>query len=183
MLSLPWGTTRVLTGSHLSRENIGTARLAPMAQFSFIPSAEVSDLAEDIRQIFEELAATLKTDQRAFSGECHPPLDVLETDDAVEVVMDMSGVPPAAVRVVFRAGVLLIAGEKAAPMPKGAKTFHLVEREFGRFARGVRLNGAFDVQHGRASIRDGELTILLPKLTERRGRTHRIAITDSDSTA
>jgi HSP20 family protein len=125
----------------------------------------------------------LKTDQRAFSGECHPPLDVLETDDAVEVVMDMSGVAPAAVRVVFRAGVLLIAGEKAAPLPKGAKTFHLVEREFGRFARGVRLNGAFDVQHGRASIRDGELTILLPKLVERRGRAHRIAITDSDSTA
>ncbi len=157
--------------------------MAPMPQFSFIPSAEVSDLAEDIRQIFEELAATLTTDQRAFSGECHPPLDVLETDDAVEVVMDMSGVAPAAVRVVFRAGVLLIAGEKAAPIPKGAQTFHLVEREFGRFARGVRLNGALDVQNGRASIRDGELTILLPKLAERRGRSHRIAITDSDSTA
>ena len=44
-----------------SRENIGTAHLAPMAQFSFIPSAEVSDLAEDIREIFEELAATLNT--------------------------------------------------------------------------------------------------------------------------
>ena len=154
-----------------------------MAQFSFIPSTEVSDLAEDVRQIFEELAATLTSDQRAFSGECHPPLDVLETDDAVEVVMDMCGVAPAAVRVVFRAGVLLIAGEKAAPIPKGAKTFHLVEREFGRFARGVRLNGAFDVQHGRASVRDGELTIVLPKLQDRRGRAHRIAITDTDRPA
>jgi HSP20 family protein len=154
-----------------------------MAQFSFIPSAEVSDLAEDIRQIFEELAATLKSDQRAFSGECHPPLDVVETDEAVEVVMDMSGVTPAAVRVVFRAGVLLIAGEKAAPILKGAQTFHLVEREFGRFARGVRLNGAFDVPHGRASIRDGELTIMLPKLADRRGRAHRIAVTGTDATA
>ena len=28
-----------------------------MAQFSFIPSAEVSELAEDVRQILEELAA------------------------------------------------------------------------------------------------------------------------------
>ena len=154
-----------------------------MAQFSFIPSAEVSDLAEDIRQIFEELAATLDSEQRAFSGECHPPLDVIETDDAVEIVMDMSGVATAAVRVVFRAGVLLMAGEKAAPIAKGAKTFHLVEREFGRFARGVRLNGAFDVQHGRASIRDGELTIVLPKLAERRGRAHRMTLTDTDHSA
>ena len=154
-----------------------------MAQFSLIPSAEVSDLAEDIRQIFEELAVTLNSDQRAFSGECHPPLDVLETDEAVEVVMDVSGVAPAAIRVAFRAGVLVIAGEKAAPIPKGAMTFHLVEREFGRFARGVRLNGAFDVQRGRASIRDGELTIVLPKLPERRGRAQRIAITETDRTA
>jgi len=91
-----------------------------MARFSFIPSVDVGDLAEDIRQIFEELAATLRSDQRALSGECHPPLDVLETDNAVEVVMDMSGVAPAAVRVVFKAGVLLIAGEKAAPRPAGA---------------------------------------------------------------
>jgi HSP20 family protein len=154
-----------------------------MAQFSFIPSAEVSDLSEDIRLIFEELAETLKSDQRAFSGECHPPLDVFETDDAVEVTMDVSGVAPAALRVVFRAGVLLIAGEKAPPIPKGAETFHLVEREFGRFARGVRLNGAFDVPQGRAAIRDGELTIVLPKRAERRGRAHRIAITDTDRTA
>jgi HSP20 family protein len=90
--------------------------------------------------------------------------------------MDVSGVAPGAVRVVFRAGVLLIAGEKAPSLPKGPQTFHLLEREFGRFARGVRLNGAFDVQHGRATIRNGELTIVLPKLADRRGRSHRIAI-------
>jgi len=155
-----------------------------MAQFSFIPSAEVSDLAEDIREIFEELAATLKNDQRAYSGECHPPLDVLETDDAVEVVMDVSGIAPGAVRVVFRAGVLLIAGEKAPPMVRGSQAFHLVEREFGRFARGVRLTGAFDVQQGRATIRDGELSIVLPKIDDRRGRAQRIAIaTGGDRTA
>ena len=155
-----------------------------MAQFSFIPSAEVSDLAEDIREIFEELASTLTSDQRAYSGECHPPLDVVETDDAVEVVMDMSGVSPGAVRVVFRAGVLLIAGEKAPPMVRESQTFHLVEREFGRFARGVRLTGAFDVQQGRATIRDGELSIVLPKIDDRRGRAQRIAIaTGGDRTA
>ena len=147
-----------------------------MAQFSFIPSGEVSDLADDIREIFEELAATLKYEQRAYSGECHPPLDVRETDAAVEVVMDVSGVSTDALRVIFRAGVLLIAGEKAPPTPRGSLTFHQVEREFGRFARAVRLNGAFDVQRSRAEVRDGELTILLPKLADRRGRAHRIAI-------
>jgi HSP20 family protein len=147
-----------------------------MAQFTLIPSAEVSELAEDVREIFEELATTLQTDQRAYSGECHPALDVFETDEAVEIVMDVSGVAPEAVRVVFRAGVILIAGEKAPPVARAPQTFHLVEREFGRFARGVRVTGAFDVQGGRATIVAGELTIVVPKRGDRRGRSHRIPI-------
>jgi HSP20 family protein len=147
-----------------------------MAQFSLIPSAEVSELAEDVREIFDELASTLKNEQRAFSGECHPALDVFETDDSVEIVVDVSGISPEALRVVFRTGVLLIAGEKAPPIARAPQAFHLVEREFGRFARGVRLTGAFDVEAGRATIRDGELTIVLPKRADRRGRAHRIQV-------
>jgi len=94
-----------------------------MAQFSFIPSAEVSDLAEDVREIFDELASTLKSEQRAYSGECHPALDVFETDDAVEIVMDVSGIAPEALRVVFRAGVMLIAGEKAPPVARAPQSW------------------------------------------------------------
>ena len=147
-----------------------------MAPITLIPSAEVSDLADDVREVFEELASTLKNDQRAFGGECHPALDVFETDTAVEIVMDVAGIAPEALRVVFRAGVVLIAGEKAPPVARAPQTFHLVEREFGRFARGVRVNGAFDVEGGRATIRDGELIVLLPKRADRRGRPHRIPV-------
>lgn len=147
-----------------------------MAQFSFLPSSEARELTEDVRELFEDLAAGLPHEQRAYSGECHPTLDVLETDAAVEVVVDVSGIPSAALRVLFRAGVLLIAGEKAPPRATDDQTFHLVEREFGRFARAVRLTGAFDIPRARASIDDGELTIVLPKLVERRDQSHRIPV-------
>jgi HSP20 family protein len=153
-----------------------------MTRSPFTPPPETSELAEDVRRIFEELATTLRGEHRALSGECHPPLDVLETDETVEVVMDVSGVAPAAIRVVFKSGVLLIAGEKAPPDATGAETFHLVEREFGRFARGIRLDGAFDIARSRAALRDGELTIVLPKIADRRGRSHAIAVT-TDSPA
>jgi HSP20 family protein len=147
-----------------------------MAQFSFIPSGETSELAEDIRELFEDLAAHLKQEQRAYSGECHPSLDVLETDDSVEIVVDVAGVASDAIRVLFRASVVIIAGEKAPHAAGPQQTFHLVEREFGRFARAVRLNGAFDVQGARATLRDGELRIVLRKLEDRRNRPHRIAV-------
>ena len=155
-----------------------------MSPFSLIPSGEVTDLAEDVRAIFDELAATLESAQRAYSGEYHPAIDVFETDDNVEIVVDVAGIAPEALRVVFRAGVLLIAGEKAPSIARTPQTFHLVEREFGRFARGVRLTGAFDLQASRASVRDGALTIVLPKRADRRGRPHRIPVTsDTERTA
>jgi HSP20 family protein len=147
-----------------------------VAQFSFIPTSESGDLADDIRELFQDLASSLTHELRAYSGECHPSLDVLETEAAVEVIVDVAGVPPEALRVLFRAGVLLVAGEKAPPATQGEQTFHLVEREFGRFARAVRLNGAFDIQEGRATLAGGELTIVLPKMSDRRGMGRRIPV-------
>ena len=148
-----------------------------MAQFTFLPTAESPEIADDVRAMFEEIAASLKQEQRAYSGDCQPPLDVLETDQAVEIVVDVAGVPKDGVRVVCRAGVVIVAGEKGPPAASQSHAFHLVEREFGRFVRAVRLNGAFDIANSRATLRDGELTIVLPKLAERRGRAHDVRIT------
>lgn len=149
---------------------------ASMAQFTLLPSTESAELAADIRELFDELSRSLSHRHRAYSGECHPSLDVLETDSAVEIIVDVSGVPVDAIRILFRGGIVVVAGEKAPPPAGTERTFHLVEREFGRFARAVRLNGAFDVASSHATLRDGELAIVLPKVDERRGRPHRIAV-------
>jgi HSP20 family protein len=151
--------------------------LRHVSQFSFIPSGESRELTDDIRQLFEDLAAHLHHERRAYSGECHPTLDVLETDDAVEVMVDVSGMPPDALRVLFRNNVLIVAGEKAPARIADDQTFHLVEREFGRFARAVRLGGAFDIPNARAEVREGELIVVLPKLVDRRHQAHRIPVT------
>jgi HSP20 family protein len=146
-------------------------------QFSLVPPGESRELASDIRTLFEELASTLNHEQRAYSGECHPAIDVLETDSSMEILVDASGIPGDALRVVFRGDVLIVAGEKAPAPPASEQTYHLVEREFGRFARVVRVSGAFDINRARAILRHGELRIVLPKLEERRGRVQRIAVT------
>ncbi|MGH7342358.1 MAG: Hsp20/alpha crystallin family protein [Candidatus Rokuibacteriota bacterium] len=147
-----------------------------MAQFSLLPAADTADLADDIRELFDDLSRSLHRTHRAYSGECQPALDVFETDAAIEVVVDVAGIPAGALRVLFRAGVLLVVGEKAPAPTAPDQTFHLVERAFGRFARAVRLAGAFDVERSRATLRDGELLIVLPKIDDRRGRAHRIPI-------
>ena len=145
-----------------------------MAQFPFVPAGDLRELGDDIRELFAELEARLPADKRVYSGECHPVLDVLETTNGVEIIIDITGVQADALRVLFRGGVVLVAGAKAPSNPGG--TYHLVEREFGRFARAVRLNGAFEVAAARAWLENGELTIVIPRRGERRGQPHTIPI-------
>ena len=147
--------------------------------FSFIPATESHDLADDIRELFADLASTLTLEHRAFSGECHPAVDVRETDETLEILVDVPGIPAEALRVLFRRDVLLVAGEKAPPAATEEQTYHLVEREFGRFARAVRLEGAFDIEHATARVEHGALIVVLPKRQNRRGLAHPIRITSS----
>jgi HSP20 family protein len=154
-----------------------------VAHFTLFPPGESGELGEDIRELFEDLTRSLGSDPSAYPGQCRPLVDVFETDVAVELVVDTCGVSPAALRVLFRNGVVIVAGEKAPGPALPEAAYHLVERDFGRFARAVRLSGAFDVSRARASLEAGELTVVLPKLLERRGRAHRVAVTTSDTPA
>jgi len=79
--------------------------------------------------------------------------------------------------VLFRNGVIIVAGEKAAVPTVPEATYHLVERDFGRFARAVRLTRACDTSRARATLIDGVLRVSVPKIAERRDQAITIAIT------
>jgi HSP20 family protein len=147
-----------------------------VAHFSFIQPAEWGDVKEDVRQLFDQLASTRPPGSTNVAGTCRPLCDVFETDDAIELVVDACGVSPASLRILFREGVVVVAGEKLPPADPASHTYHLVERDFGRFARVVRLAGAFDLDAARARLQEGQLTVVLPKRPERRGRAHAITI-------
>ncbi len=135
-------------------------------------SSEVRDLTDEVGRLFDELDRVAGGPRRMPAGHCTPALDVQETTDALEVVVDLPGVSADRVRVMLKNGVLVVAGEKTSPYPggRGDATFHLVERGFGRFARAVRLTGAFDGGRARAVLQGGELRVVVPKIEERRGQ-------------
>ncbi len=130
---------------------------------------EVRELAEDVRRLFDEIEA--RRSGRSVSGECVPALDVVETADTIEITVDLPGVDPDRVRVLIKAGTVLIAGEKPpAGLPASDATYHLVERGFGRFARAVPLAVAVDASRAEAVLEAGELRVVVPKIVDRRGR-------------
>src|SRR5262245_45672510 len=130
-----------------------------------------ADLANDVHRLLDDLARRRPDKRQLVAGECMPVVDVFETDKAVEIVLDLPGVSADAIRILFKGGVLLIVGEKERPdlTRRGPASFHLVERDFGRFARAVRINAAIDGSQARARLINGELRINLPRLQDRRG--------------
>jgi HSP20 family molecular chaperone IbpA len=91
-----------------------------------------------------------------------PPVDVLETEDAVLVLVALPGVDPAQVQLAIRNGVLLIAGERVLPGELRTAVIHRIELPQGRFERQVRLPAGTYGQPVSA-VADGCLIIKLPK--------------------
>src|SRR5687768_15893541 len=134
-------------------------------------STDVGDLTHEVRRLFEDLARRRPDRRHMVSGECLPLLDVFETERTIELVLDVPGVNADSVRIMIKGGVVLVVGEKERPEPsRGPASFHLVERDFGRFARAVRIHAAVDTSLARARLKNGELRIILQKIQERRGR-------------
>src|SRR5260221_13792504 len=130
--------------------------------------SEIGDFADEVRLVFMELGRVFGSD--SLAGECSPAIAVFETDDAIEIAVDLPGVDPAAVRVVGKGDSILIAGEKSARRGHGESSFHLVERDYGHFARVIRLSRAADTSTARASLGDGKLRISIAKTKDRRGK-------------
>jgi HSP20 family protein len=143
-----------------------------------VPS-EVSDFAEEVQRVFLELSRSVGAD--LLAGQCSPAIDVFERDEAIEIVVDLPGVEASAVRVVAKGDTVLIVGEKTTRRPHGESSFHLVERDFGRFARAVRVVRACDMGSATARLVDGELRVSMPKIVERRRRPIPIAISRDPS--
>ncbi len=172
--------TRHLSTQHLSPPLIcAILALVMTAWPSVLHSAELGDLTEDVRRLLQELGATTSASRSTAAGDCVPPLDVIETDEAVEILLDVPGVTASSLRVLLKGSVVLIAGEKWVTGPgPGTGGYHLVERGSGRFARAVRVSGAFEGSRVRATLTDGELRITAAEAGRSprhgSGRAHRI---------
>ena len=135
-------------------------------------------LAEDARLLLLELERDVPG-AALTTGECRPSLDVVDTATAVEIVMDVPGVPASALRVSVRQNTVLVVGAKIAPSTPADARFHVAERSSGRFARGIRLSGSVDAGRARAFVEAGLLRVVLPRVENRRGRAIAVPVTSA----
>ena len=99
-----------------------------------------------------------------------PRTDVVETDDAYHLSMDLPGVDAEGVDVHFDDGMLRGSGQREVRADHREGRFHRVERSYGHFLRSFRLGNDIDTDGIDASYDRGVLTVRVPKTEARKPR-------------
>lgn len=134
------------------------------------PLMELALLQREVNQLFESLAS-VQAGQPVVAGQWQPGVDMFEAEGRLIVVVEVPGLSAEALRVAYREGQLLITGERQRRRGESdLAAFLCVERPLGRFQRALPIDMAVDVQAARARLRDGLLTVELPRVKERRKR-------------
>lgn len=115
-------------------------------------------------------ASTGGAPERTRSGPTYvPPTDIYETEDAIYVVADMPGVGPEGVEVALEGSTLTISGTPEGHEPEAGEALRL-EYEPGGYLRAFTVSDAIERDGIRAVIKDGVLTLTLPKAGPARTR-------------
>ncbi|QGQ22519.1 Hsp20/alpha crystallin family protein [Gimesia benthica] len=117
----------------------------------------------DLRSEMEKLLNTISGAGGITTAGLNAALDISETEDAVEVRMDVPGIEPDEIEVEVVGELLRITGERKAGQEEKGKTWHRVERSVGSFARSIKLPCEVESEHIEANCERGVLTIVLPK--------------------
>lgn len=105
-----------------------------------------------------------------------PRADITETDNALEVSVELPGMDQKDVDVSLTDTTLTIKGEKKSGRDENRKGYHLSERSYGSFYRTIPLPSGVDTEKVNAEFKNGILTVTLPKTEEALSRVKKIAV-------
>jgi HSP20 family protein len=103
-----------------------------------------------------------------------PPVDVYETPDRFVVTAEVPGLTRDEIHIQAEPARLILHGERTAACVH-CEQFHRVERGHGRFSRSFVLPDGIDPDAISADLRDGVLTITIPKYVDRSSRRIQVA--------
>ncbi|MBM3274521.1 MAG: Hsp20/alpha crystallin family protein [Candidatus Sericytochromatia bacterium] len=130
----------------------------------------LDEISQMFEQAFGERAATP-------TGHWLPSADVFETGDTYSISLDLPGVKQEDIRLGIEGNELTLSGERPYQEPAGGKA-HKVERSYGSFQRTFQLPVNVNREGIKASLKEGVLTLRLPKKEEVKPKTINIEVDD-----
>ena len=100
-------------------------------------------------------------------------MNISETDKAYTITAELPGLEQKDVSLTVDDGLLTISGEKTQENEEEGKTFHRIERSYGKFTRTLQLPADTDENGINATMKNGVLSVVVakaekPEKTQRR---------------
>ncbi len=122
---------------------------------------------------FREMTAYAADDRYSFA----PAFDVKETKEGYLFKADVPGVAENDLEITLTGNRLVISGKRESERQDASEKFYAFERTYGSFTRTFTLPNGVDGANIHADLRDGVLTLMVPRSAETQPR--KIAIKPS----
>jgi HSP20 family protein len=142
---------------------------------SWLPDHPLKALRQELDELWSRFSA--RSDGNGLAGPMSVVLDLSETDEAVQIRMDLPGMKPDDIDIQMTDRTLTVSGERKEEIEEKKRTFHRVERRVGRFSRSVTFPCRINQSNVQAEYREGVLNITLPKAEPTKTRKVKIKTT------
>lgn len=109
-------------------------------------------------------------------GIAMPSVDIADTEDSVEVTVELPGIEEKDIDVQVSGDVLTVSGEKKTEAEQKHKGHHITERHFGRFLRTIPLPPGLETEKAEATLANGVLTVVVPKSAEAQAKIKKVEV-------
>ena len=143
-----------------------TRRFDPFTEADFPTSIRL--FQDAVNRLFSEPAQT-----RPWA----PPVDILETENALVLKADLPDVNLKDIQIEIEHGTLTVKGERNFEKVEGKGAgYHRVERSYGEFVRCFSVPDTVDPEKVTADYRNGVLTVTLPKKEAAKPRAIKVQV-------
>lgn len=125
------------------------------------PFRELVSLRDDMDRLFYTFFGRPLSEEA--EGIWAPVIDLEEDNGNFIVKAEVPGLRKEDIKIAVRGNLLTVSGERKQESESKGKTFHRVERAYGKFTRTITLPNEVEADKVKAAYKDGLLQITLPK--------------------
>ena len=122
----------------------------------------------EVRRLQDEMEGWLGYQGKGFAFT--PAVDIFEDKESISVRAELAGVKADDVHLSVENNVLTLRGERKLERAENKDGYHRIERAYGQFSRSFALPQLVDSEKIHAEMKDGVLTVRLPKKGEAQPR-------------
>jgi HSP20 family protein len=126
-----------------------------------MPSDPLENIQRQFERMFHDIVYRRHPSSHFAEQPWVPPADLVVSEGAARVIIELAGVPRESVRVRLRGHLLEVSGRRPPPQEPAGAHYHRAEIYFGDFTRVIELPWDADEASVSAIYRDGMLEIKL----------------------